>query len=257
MSADTFNEIYDEGSEFKTAIKWSVIAHVVVVAVFTVKATFFQGEAIDYSAAIRVDIVALPEKLDPNEISLVKPEEKAPETIVKTKPEALPEKTETKQKDADAINLKKVKSKQQAALEKLKKQSALDKIKNDVERERSAAEALKKIAQVKGNILSPGTSLTGLNKLQHENYVADLDRHIKERWALPEWMAKRDFNAQARVRIDERGQVISREIYKSSGNPSYDEIVLETIDQSAPFPIPPGKFAAIVGVQGILIGFPE
>ncbi len=257
MSADTFNDNFNESSEFKSAIKWSLIAHVAIVAIFTVKATFFQGEAIDYSAAIRVDIVALPEKLDPNQISLVKPEEKEKETTEKSKPVALPEKVEPKAKDPEAINLKKTKSKQQEALEKLKKQSALDKIKNDVEREKTTNEALKKVAQVKGNILSPGTALTGLNKMQHESYIADLDRHIKERWALPEWMAKRDFKAQARVRIDERGQVISREIFKTSGNASYDDIVLDTIDQSAPFPVPPQKLAAIVSVQGILIGFPE
>ena len=256
MSEGIFEDAFNENKEFKAAIKWSLIAHVVVFGMFTLKAAFFTSEAIDYSAAIRVDIVALPEKLDPNQVSLVKPEEKVKETVTKAKAEPLPEKKE-KVKDPEVINLNKTKSKQQDALEKLKKMSAIDKIKNDVEREKSEKEALKKVAQVKGNILSPGTALTGLNKLQHENYVADLDRHIKEHWSLPEWMSKRDFKAQARVRIDEKGQIVSREIVKTSGNSNYDEIVLETIDQSAPFPQPPEKFAAIVSVQGILIGFPE
>ena len=256
MSADTFNENFNENAEFKAAIKWSLIAHVVVFAVFTIKATFFKDDAIDYSAAIRVDIVALPDKLDPNQISLVKPEEKAKETTEKSKPEPLPEKKE-KAKEPDTINLKKTKSKQQEALEKLKKQSALDKIKNEVAREKSEQEALKKVAQVKGNILSPGTALTGLNKLQHENYVAEVDRHVKEKWTLPEWMSKQNFAAQVRVRIDNKGQIISREIVKSSGNENYDDIVMDTIAQSAPFPTPPEKFASILSVKGIIIGFPE
>lgn len=259
MSEGIFEDTFNENKEFKSAIKWSLIAHVAVFAMFTIKAAFFKSEAIDYSAAVRVDIVALPEKIDPNEISAIKPQEKAKETVKETakpKPEPLPVKKE-KVKDPEVINLNKTKSKQQEALDKLKKMSAVDKIKNEVEREKNEKEALKKIAQVKGNILSPGTALTGLNKLQHENYVADLDRHIKEHWSLPEWMSKRDFKAQARVRIDEKGQIISREISKSSGNSSYDDIVLDTIDQSAPFPQPPEKFAAIVSVQGILIGFPE
>ncbi len=254
MTKDTAEDPFNEKNEFTSGLKWSVIAHAIVFMIFGVKTAFFQSEGIDYSAAIRVDIVALPEKLDPDQISMVKPEEKFQE---KTNPVTLPDKKSNTPKDSDAINLNQRKSKQQEALEKLKKQSAIDKIKNDVEREKSSQDALKKITQVKGNILSPGTSLTGLNKLQHENYIADLDRHIKERWALPEWMAKRELKAQARVRIDEKGQIISREISKSSGNLNYDEIVLDTIDQSAPFPIPPGKFAAIVGVQGIVIGFPE
>jgi colicin import membrane protein len=256
MSADTFNNTFNENAEFKSALKWSLIAHVIVFALFTIKAAFFDVEPIDYSAAIRVDIVALPEKLDPNQVSLVKPQEKVKETEVKSKPVALPEKKE-KNKEADTINLKKVKSKQQEALEKLKKQSALDKIKNDIQREKNEREALKRIAQVKGNIISPGTALSGLNKLQHENYVAELDRHIKEHWALPEWMSKQDFKTQIRLRVDAKGQIISREIFKSSGNQNYDEIALDTIDQSAPFPIPPEKFVAIFSVQGVLIGFPE
>lgn len=252
MSAGIFKDQFNEQAEFKDALKWSLIAHVIIFAIFTIKATFFKGEAIDYSTAVRVDIVALPDKLNPNEISLVKPEVKSKDAVEKS----LPEK-KAKEKDPEVISLKKTKSKQKEALEKLKKQSALDKIKSDVEREKSEKEVLKKIAQVKGNVLAPGTALTGLNKLQHENYVSDLDRHIKEYWALPEWMAKRDFKAQARVRLDAKGQIISREIEKSSGNQNYDEIVLETIDRSVPFPIPPEKFAAIVSVKGILIGFPE
>jgi colicin import membrane protein len=59
------------------------------------------------------------------------------------------------------------------------------------------------------------------------------------------------------VFIDSRGNILGRKIVKSSGNPSYDDEVLATIDRSAPFPAPPEKFVAIVSVEGILIGFPE
>jgi colicin import membrane protein len=256
MSADTFNENFNEESEFKSAIKWSLIAHAVIFGFFTIKAAFFNAEPIDYSAAIRVDIVALPEKLDPNKISLEKPTEKEKENSEKSKATPLPEKKQ-KAKEPDAINLKKTKSKEQQALDKIKAQSAIDKIKNDMEREKNQREALKKITQVKGNVLSPGTALTGLDKLQHETYVSDLDKQIKEHWSLPEWMANQDLKAQVRVRIDGKGQIISREIIKTSGNKNYDEIVLDTVDQSAPFPPPPDKFVAIVSVQGIVIGFPE
>src|SRR4051812_12040929 len=102
MSVNTFNEKFNESAEFKSSLKWSLIFHVAIFVLFTIKATFFQEEAIDYSAAVRVDIVALPEKLDPNQISQVKPEEKSE----KTKAEPLPDKKE-KTKDPEAINLKK------------------------------------------------------------------------------------------------------------------------------------------------------
>ncbi len=140
--------------------------------------------------------------------------------------------------------------------------AALEKIKEDVSEEKKAKESAAGKAndgaqKIKGNVLSPGTSLTGLTKLQHDTYASDLDRHIKDHWSLPEWLAKRDFKAQARVLIDSRGNILERKIVKSSGNPSYDEEVLATIDRSAPFPAPPEKFLAIVSVEGILIGFPE
>ena len=112
-------------------------------------------------------------------------------------------------------------------------------------------------AKVKGNVLSAGTALSGLSKLQHDTYIADLDSHIKQHWSIPEYLAKKDYKAQVRVRIDENGQIISRQISKSSGNPNYDAEVLATVDKSAPFPRPPEKFIAIVQVDGILIGFPE
>ena len=112
-------------------------------------------------------------------------------------------------------------------------------------------------AKVKGNTISPGTALSGLAKLQHDTYAVDLDHHIKQHWALPEWLANRDFKAQAKVYIDSRGNILGRKIIKTSGNQSYDDEVLATIDRSAPFPAPPEKFVSIVEVDGILIGFPE
>jgi colicin import membrane protein len=256
MSTNPYKDSFNETAEFKGSLKWSLIAHAAIVLIFGVKAAFFQSEPIDYSAAVRVDIVALPDKLDPNNISLETPKEKSAETVIKSAEKPKPKVVE-KSTEPDAINLNKAKSKQKEALEKIKKMSAIDKIKNDMERERADREALKKVVQVKGNIISPGTALTGLNRVQHEAYISDLDRHVKERWSLPEWLAKRDFKAQVRLRLDENGQIISREIVRSSGNQSYDDMVLTTIDQSAPFPRPPEKFVAIVSVQGILIGFPE
>lgn len=256
MNTKVMKDSFNETAEFKGSLKWSLIAHVSIAVVFGVKAAFFQSEPIDYSAAVRVDIVALPDKLDPNNVSFEKPKDKTAETPQNSAEKTQPKIVE-KSSEPNAINLDKAKSKQKEALEKIKKMSAIDKIKNDMEREKAEKEALKRVVQVKGNILSPGTALTGLNRVQHEAYISDLDRHVKERWSLPEWLAKRDFKAQVRVRLDEGGKILSREIVRSSGNQSYDDMVLTTIDQSAPFPRPPEKFVAIVSVQGILLGFPE
>ncbi|KHD88502.1 MAG: energy transducer TonB [Bdellovibrio sp. ArHS] len=269
-----------QDDQLSRGIGISIALHAFIISVFTLKAVFFTPEAIDFSQAIRVDMVGLPDKIEPKDMPAPAKEEarpalpdkeKAPEIPAEKPPEkvvekktavAKPEPVKPVAKKDDGVNLEKVKSQQQNALEKLKAMAALEKIKNDVaeEKRKAAAGSGKSDSggqKIKGNVLSPGTSLTGLTKLQHDTYASDLDRHIKANWALPEWLAKRDFKAQAVVFIDSRGNILGRKIVKSSGNPSYDEEVLATIDRSAPFPAPPEKFLAIVSVDGILIGFPE
>lgn len=264
------NQETEKNDNLSSGIAVSFAIHALIISFFTLKAVFFDAESIDFSQAVRVDIVALPDKIT-NELPppAAKPEskpqppakkppappaEKAPEKVVKTPPVKAPV--------DDGVNLEKVKNQQKNALDKLKAMAALEKIKQEASSTpakptESASTSEAEPAKVKGNILSPGTSLTGLAKLQHDNFASDLDRHIKQHWSLPEWLARRDFKAQARVFIDSRGNILGRKIVKSSGNPSYDDEVLATIDRSAPFPAPPEKFVAIVSVEGILIGFPE
>ncbi|MEN0059157.1 MAG: TonB family protein [Bdellovibrio sp.] len=250
----------------------SFALHAAILGFFSIKAAFFTPEAVDFSQAIRVDMVALPDKHQPKVMPPPAKDEPKPAPVEKipekppTPPKtekAEPEKVVSKPlptKKEDSINLDKVKNEQKSALEKLKAMAALEKIKQDVEEQKKAAGSGKAetvAPVVKGNVITPGSSLTGLNKLQHETYAVDLDRHIKQFWALPEWLAKRDLKAQARVFLDSRGNILGRKIVASSGNPSYDEEVLDTIDRAAPFPAPPEKFLALVSVDGILIGFPE
>ncbi|MGZ3774165.1 MAG: TonB family protein [Pseudobdellovibrionaceae bacterium] len=264
--------------QISRGIAVSIAIHAFLISFFALKAVFYNSEPIDFSQAVRVDIVGLPEKIDANKLLPPTPEEAKPELPSKEKPQpptaqkAEPVKVEPKKpepkvivktptkKVEDGINLEKVKSKQQTAIDKLKSLAAIEKIKDEVVHEKKASAAGKANnggPKVKGNILSAGTALTGLSKLQHDSYASDLDHHIKQNWALPEWLAKRNLKAQARVFIDSRGNIIDRKIIKSSGNPSYDEEVLATIDRSSPFPSPPEKFVSIVSVDGILIGFPE
>ncbi|MGZ3798371.1 MAG: energy transducer TonB, partial [Pseudobdellovibrionaceae bacterium] len=198
-----------------------------------------------------------------------KPESKtkpAPEPIPVAKnppPEVKSEKhPPAVKKDNEAINLNKEKKTQKEALEKLKALAAIEELKKEAEKESpkkmaGLGESKSQHTTIKGNILSPGTALTGLNKLQHDSYLASLDQQIKQNWFLPQWLSKKPFRAQVRLKIDEKGHILSREITLSSGNSSYDELALETIDKSAPFAPPPEKFVSIVAVNGLLIGFPE
>ncbi len=247
--------------DYKSGLVTSVGFHIALILIFTVKTVFFSGEAINYETAIRVDLVALPDKVSSAETPPLRPETKLPEAKTPPKPEPVKAKAEPKAPVTPPVPVVDSKQKQKAALNKLKAMEALENLKNEDQRESKASSAAptKKTGEVKykGNILSPGTEITGLNKLQHEEYIALLDRHIKENWTLPEWLAKKNLKAQIRVRIDDKGRIISKQLVRSSGNPAYDDIVKATIEKSEPFPVPPEKFSAVVSVNGILIGFPE
>jgi colicin import membrane protein len=87
------------------------------------------------------------------------------------------------------------KNKQKEALEKLKAMSAVEKIKEELEKDKKnvAGQGASKATgiKIKGNVLSPGTELTGLNRLQHDNYLASLDQQIKQHWFLPQWIPRK------------------------------------------------------------------
>ncbi len=270
----------DKISTNENGIWYSLAFHFFVFSIFILQNVFFEGEKIDYESAIRVDIVGLPDKLipTPQETSNKLPDnlpEKTPDKIPENHPEKqmekiaekLPEKKPVPDleairltKEKQALDAKANQKKQVEAIDKIKKISAIDKIKSELESEQTkkiASNQTQNKFQYKGSVLNPGTELTGLNKLQHENYVALLDKKIKENWTLPQWLSNKDLTAQALIKIDENGVVIYNQIFKTSGNTTYDDFVLETIHKSSPFPKPPEKFLALVGVKGILIGFPE
>ncbi len=257
---------------------FSFVAHAALLAFLILRTVFFESDAVDYQSAIRIDMVALPDKelsqpAAPAEIP--KAETPAPEIkpvpVEVTRPtETLPEKKPvideeaiklSKNKKAEDEKKKKIEDrKKREALDRIKKMSALESIKSSVETERIekiVGQSETKPKAYKGNVLNAGTELTGIHKIQHENYVALIDRQIKENWTLPQWMANKDFKAQALLKIDQNGNIIYNQIFKSSGNPNYDDVVLETIKKSGPFPKPPEKFSAILSERGVLIGFPE
>lgn len=276
MSNLNNNEHEDIGMKRGLAVSFAL--HAFLLSLFTLKAVFFTPKPIDFSQAIRVDMVGLPDKEMPKD--LTEPATKTPaakptpveEKKVETPPKETPKK-ETKvaekknplpeKKDNESVNLEKVKAKQQSAIDKLKAMAALEKIKEEVQNTKPEATAQNTSGTqagtkpVRGNVVTPGNSLTGLAKLEHDNYASTLDKHIKEHWYLPEFLAKRNYTAQALVRIDKYGNVLEKKIIKSSANPDYDDSVLDTIQKSEPFPTPPERLSEVVAVTGIIIGFPE
>ncbi len=236
------------GNSFKKALSFSIIAHIVIILLFVVKTAFLNSEDIDFSQAVRVDMVDLPDKAPPQEAAPAPSEPKPAPTLPPKEAEKPKPEIPVLPKDTKKEDLKK------AALNKLKSESAIDKIKEDLAKE---SKTPPKPQTFKGQVLSPGTALSGLSKLQHDNYLAQIDTHVKQYWSLPQWMARANLKARVKIKIDDKGNVVSREIVKSSGNEAYDELILETVKKASPFPAPPSKFVDVVAVDGVVLGFPE
>lgn len=255
---------------FNEGIFISFIVHGLIFAAFLMKVTFFQKPPIDLSQAIRVDMVGLPDKINSNQLPskvqniLKEPEPPKPVEEPKKieKPEvkpAKPEKVVLPKKepkvDTDSINLKKVKAKQNQAMEKLKAQSAIEKIKQDMQNEDARKAAVAAI--IKGRTISAGTSLTGLDKVQGDAYLQTLNSHIKQFWTLPQWLMNKPYKARVLVKFDMNGKIISKQIEESSGVQAYDDYCLRSVTQAEPFPKFPEKFSEKYRTDGVSIGYPE
>lgn len=227
-------------------IKWSIAMHVAVVAFFSVKAYFAPEVDLSYQNAIRVNVVDLPDK---------KVEEALP-TQKEELPPNLPKNAEEKPVPPKPAKKEKLSKKdpKTTALDRLKALQAIEEnlAQEEGEKKKKKIEDLKK-----GNVLSPGTQIAGLQKVKYDQYLSQLDTHLKQNWALPEWLAKSKLKAKVKVRFDRRGNLIEKVLLQSSSNSTYDELALNAVEKASPFPPPPEVFVNIVEVDGIVVGFPE
>ena len=231
---------------FSRFVGVSVLFHIAIVLVFTVKTVFFPSEEIQIRNAIRVDIVGLPDK----KVAPKPKAEKAKPKKAKVKPAKTKDK---KSKNSKKVDLKKAKNKQNKALERLKALQAIEKSQKDT-KTKPKVEPTK---EFKGNVVNAGDSLTGLDRLDHNQYFSTLKGHVQKHFVLPQWLAESEFRAKALVKVDERGFVISRELTESSGNPTFDNRVLEAIDNASPFPPPPGRLKNVIALNGLVFNFPD
>ncbi len=253
-------------------LRLSVVLHILIFGFFAIRAVFFPSDLSILENAIRVDMVALPDKIDPNPMAgpmtpePPKPaiEEKKPVLPAKTEPpqlavKDLPKPTDVKKdmpKEPDSIKIEKDKAAQKQALAKLKQMDAFEKLQKQMETEQKQ-QAVQAAAQaaVKGNIIAPGSELKGINQLQADNYRSSVQRHMKQNWEIPHYIKKTNLETEVLVKFDSNGLILSKEIKKSSGNSAYDEAVMAAIERSSPVPAPPGKFTAIASVEGFTFVF--
>lgn len=248
--------------EFSRGILISIAAHFVFICLLIFKAVFYPSEPIRMERAIRVDMVGLPDKRAqlPAEAKVEAP----PAPAIEQKPEPKPEpkveaQTEPKtvalpkpEPKTDAIDLKKTKSTQTSALKRLEALKRLQSASKPVAEAKPSNSA-----PIKGNALSPGSSLNGIAKLEHDDYITALDDKIKEQWNLPAWLANANFKARIVVYLDSRGAITKMVMTESSANPVFNEKCMEAVSKAAPFPPPPDRLVNIFAVDGFEVGFPE
>lgn len=237
--------------DIKKMVFVSLAFHAAVILMFTVKMAFFPSDIPKYERAIRVDLIGLPDKRSPDKpLVAAKPEAPKAPDVTETKTE--PKKDEVKKPEPKATT-----ASQNAALNKLKSLSAIEKLKAMSDKPKEKSDATPQTETIKGNAIAVGTSLKGLNKIDFDQYIGSLDTHVKNNWALPEWMLSQDLKAEVLIKIDKSGQIIEKRFIKKSGNSEFDERVMAALDKSNPFPAPPDKFVDLVGIQGITFAFPE
>lgn len=243
QSFENFRIEYPQSNlTFETLI--SIGLHIIVIGFFSIRAVFFATEPLIIQSAIRVDLVDLPEKIKPQQI--LKPA--APEKNVEI-PKNPDDMTLNKDKEKDKKEeRKKDEDRMRAALDKIKRMEALEKLKTEVETSQP-----QKPKEYKGNILSAGSDLTGLDQLQHDDYIARVVVHVKKFWTLPQWLANASLTTEVFLQIDETGNVLNKTIRKSSGNSQYDEWALLALTQASPLPAPPARFRNVFAVKGFVV----
>lgn len=228
---------------FKRFVVVSLVFHVSVLVVFSIKSLVFPQKQISVREAIRVDIVGLPDKIIPKE-EPAKAHPSPPSAPVKSAEPAPP------------TSIKKTNQDQKQALARLKSLNAIEKLEREM-KEQTTPKVTPSKQEFKGNIVKAGDSLAGMDLLDHNAYLGQLKRRVQKFFVLPQWLAESALKAQALVKIDDRGYVIHRELSLSSGDSTFDQKVLDAIDNASPFPAPPPRLVNVVGVQGLIFNFPD
>ena len=233
-------------SHFKFFIWISALGHLLIFFSFWLSSSFsWPSKSIHIQEAIRVDMVGLPDLVSPKPAPVRKPSpskakplpkkkppQKKPEPPKKTPPKKTPQKTleQTKQSQAQAIqNLKGT----------------------------ASSENPSQKPTYKGEQISKGDSTTGeLDTVLMYGYFTRIRSHIKMFWNLPRFLADKNYKATVVIEVNSEGNIMRIRLEKSSGNESFDQIVIETIRIASPLPKPPQELRSVLK-QGVGFNFPD
>lgn len=228
----------------------------------TLKNIVMPSEIIVVQNAMRVDMVALPDKAEPQVGPSPAPPTPKPNPVAKPaepeKPKPAPAPTPEKK-----ISLEKKKpdpkQKQLEALNRLKQQEALEnltKAKKPSQAPPKESSAPKKNLNA-GNQISRGDSVTGLERIAFDDYISGIKGTVNSNFNIPSYLADQKNKCSVEVVIDGTGRVTRRVLTRSSGNPAFDNAALSAVDASSPFPPVPERLTREWGSFTIQFNFPD
>jgi TolA protein len=136
---------------------------------------------------------------------------------------------------ADANKIKMQDALKRLALEKLRKQNESDTAKTE------KVDGLARIKEQLASNEKVNAGAVGGMSGEVQRYRALLQQAVRRHYALPEAYNLKDANLVVviSVVINERGELMKQDVYKSSGDSVFDELALTAIKSAVPLPPPP------------------
>ena len=227
---------------FRRWIRYSIAGHFVffVVVIIASSNIFNRSKSIQIKQAIKVDMVGLPDiKKTVQKKKKVQKKKAAPKIKKKTlKKKSTPKKPKKKepQESQKPIDMKAAQT------------DAIERLKQDQNPEPPT---------YKGEKVSKGQSQIGeINNVLLNAYFDRVKMHVIQYWSLPQWLADKNLRATVIIQVNSYGKITRIELERTSGNETFDQVVIDIIRAASPLPEPLPELANALK-QGVGFNFPE
>lgn len=202
-----------------------MVAHLGLLVAIVIQGLVLPSRTVPKIPLLRVDLVALPDLTQQEIKNIQKPAQKAPAPALKSK-------------DRVANALARIRALRDAS-------------------ETRDQETPHDTKVMKGNAVTKGQSLSEHARETGEASYLDVIRDkLEANFAIPVWLKRLDPKARILLQITVTGSVLRLTFIESSGQPEYDRIVRQTVEDAEPFPAPDASIADRVADEGIVIDFP-
>ncbi len=259
MASSTFDSLFGGGidPQLKRMVALSALAHVVLVllAFLTLKSGPLP---VDYSPAINVALVDLPEVTDLKDVKLGAPKPKQLPAPQEKKPEAKPAEAPKKipepEKKVFALEEQQKTTKRVTESKNTRRENLTARLDSAVDRIRNQRMAVARIrnkvpdtAMPEG---TPGGNVRGTGALR-VGYEAMLVMILRDMWELPPSFLGQNIEVVVSMQINPQGQIVDWRIERTSGNPAFDDTVYRAMTKTQlrqDLPVPdPAAYQMIKG----------